>query len=204
MEEILNSWYVYKHTSPDGKVYIGSCKDIKHRWRGNVNGYKGSTRFYDAICQIGWDKFKHEVIAQGLSQSEAHDLEQSMIREFNSNDELYGYNMQSGGVVGKHHCSETKGKMSKAAKRRYENQEERALQSARMKLQYQDSEYRKKVQNAVIKARSRDVKCVETGKTFTSATEAARITGIKRGSISGVCTGKRKTTHGLHWEYADV
>lgn len=204
MENTLNSWCVYKHISPDGKVYIGSCKNIKHRWRGDGNGYKGCTRFYDAICQIGWDKFKHEVIAQGMSQLDAHKLEQRMIHDLKATDELYGYNMQSGGVVGKHHSDETKRKMSEAAKRRYENQEERDLQSARIKLKYKDSEYKESVQNAVKKARARAVKCVETDEVFASATEAAKITGIKRSSISGVCSGKRKTTHGRHWKYADI
>lgn len=201
MEKTIGGWYVYKHTSPDGKVYIGACKDLKHRWRGNGSGYRGSGRFYDAICEIGWNNFKHEVIAQGLSQTDAHKLEHLLISEAKSNDEQFGYNMQSGGIAGKCHCRETKEKMSEAAKKRYENQEERILQSMRMKECYKSHEYRDKVQNAIRKARCRAVKCVETGDVFESASDAARITGINRACISEVCSGRKKTIHGLHWEY---
>ena len=66
-----NLWCVYKHTSPSGKVYIGIAKDVKHRWRNNGAGYKGSTRIANAIKKYGWDKLKHEILFQNLTREEA-------------------------------------------------------------------------------------------------------------------------------------
>lgn len=46
------------------------------------------------------------------------------------------------------------------------------------------------------------VKCIETGVVYESAMEAERKTGIKNGCINRCCTGQRKSTNGLKWEYA--
>lgn len=45
--------------------------------------------------------------------------------------------------------------------------------------------------------------CVELGRTFDSACQAARELGLNNSHISKCCTGKRKTTGGYHWRYAD-
>lgn len=47
------------------------------------------------------------------------------------------------------------------------------------------------------------VMCVDTGVTYTSATEAEKETGIRAESIHSVCKGKRKTIHKYHWKYID-
>lgn len=48
------------------------------------------------------------------------------------------------------------------------------------------------------------VRCVETGTVYESACDAERHTGIKNSEINRCCRGKRKSTHGQHWEYAGV
>lgn len=45
------------------------------------------------------------------------------------------------------------------------------------------------------------VRCIETGEIFPSIREAARQTGAK--NIFWCCIGKRQTSNGFHWEYAD-
>lgn len=43
---------VYKHTSPNGKIYIGITSQVpNHRWR-NGNGYKTNPYFTRAIKKI--------------------------------------------------------------------------------------------------------------------------------------------------------
>ena len=60
--------------------------------------------------------------------------------------------------------------------------------------------------------RSYKVLCVETGKIYPSASEAARQTGLSQGTISNVCRGAKvkdsrgnyytvQTTGGYHWKY---
>ena len=40
---------VYKHTDPEGKVYIGyCCGDLKKRWKSG-SGYHTNKRFHEAI-----------------------------------------------------------------------------------------------------------------------------------------------------------
>lgn len=45
------------------------------------------------------------------------------------------------------------------------------------------------------------VRCIETDKVYPSIREAARDTGAK--NIFWCCIGKRQTSNGLHWEYAN-
>ena len=51
------------------------------------------------------------------------------------------------------------------------------------------------------KTAKRPVRCIETGELYPSANEAGVSKGIRPSSISAVCLGYHKTTHGYHWEY---
>lgn len=85
---------VYKHTSPTGKIYIGITKNLPNaRWNEGA-GYETQKKFYKAIQTYGWINFKHEIIAAGLTEDEAKQLESKLILEFRSNEEKYGYNTQ--------------------------------------------------------------------------------------------------------------
>ena len=62
---------VYKHTCPNGKVYIGITKQKpERRWGINGRGYKENEYFYRAIQKYGWQNIKHEIIAEGLTEEE--------------------------------------------------------------------------------------------------------------------------------------
>ena len=47
------------------------------------------------------------------------------------------------------------------------------------------------------------IQCVETNVVYDSFADAARKTGLNRTKIVSCCTGKRKTTGGLHFKYYD-
>lgn len=90
-------YLVYKHTSPNGKVYIGiTRKNPIKRWN-NGNGYKQNTHFYNAISKYGWNNIKHEILFDNLTKEEACKKEIELIAEYKSNDPNYGYNRSSGG-----------------------------------------------------------------------------------------------------------
>lgn len=92
---------IYKHTAPNGKVYIGqTCQIPEQRFGNNGCRYRGCTLFYNAIQKYGWDNIKHEILLEGLTQAEANEKEVKFIHEYNSNDRKYGYNLQSGGNNG--------------------------------------------------------------------------------------------------------
>ena len=117
--ETKNNYTVYKHTSPDGKVYIGSTSlNPKYRWN-HGKGYKRCTRFFKAINEIGWDNFEHEILFENLSQSEAEKIEEEYIKKYKSTDEKFGFNMADGAsLIGYKRTEETKQKISEAQKGR--------------------------------------------------------------------------------------
>lgn len=47
------------------------------------------------------------------------------------------------------------------------------------------------------------VVCIDTGTVYPSLTEAAKNTGARLEKILACCKGKRKSTHGLRWAYAE-
>lgn len=65
------TWFVYKHTSPSNKVYIGitSQKPI-YRWNNGL-GYNKQQYFWRAIQKYGWENFFHEILFEGLGEEEA-------------------------------------------------------------------------------------------------------------------------------------
>ena len=92
-------WSVYKHTSPNGKIYIGvTHQKPEYRWR-NGEGYKSNTHFYNAIQKYGWSDITHEIIADGLIESDALALEKELVEKYKSSDRRYGYNIAEGGHV---------------------------------------------------------------------------------------------------------
>ena len=92
----LAIWCVYKHTSPNGWVYIGitSSWDENIRWK-NGYGYKHNPHFFNAIQKYGWDNFRHEIIEEDLTCKEAQDLEISLISKYKRLG--VSYNITDGG-----------------------------------------------------------------------------------------------------------
>lgn len=110
---------VYKHTAPNGKVYIGiTGRKPEQRWA-NGNGYRNNPHFYSAIRKYTWKNFKHEILYEGLTKEQACDLEIKLIAEYHATDQRYGYNHSIGGecsALGMHHSIEARRKISEATK----------------------------------------------------------------------------------------
>lgn len=112
---------VYKHTTPNGKVYIGQTKQKPEKRFANGNGYKGCPAFYSAILKYGWPAIKHEILADGLTADEANEKERALILEYRSNQKEYGYNVTSGGQAMFTLNEEALQRKSQASKRMWEN-----------------------------------------------------------------------------------
>lgn len=65
---------------------------------------------------------------------------------------------------------------------------------------------KEKLQAACVKAKSKPVVCIETGKVYQSAAQAQRKTGICSRTIGYVANHDKryKTAGGYHWEYKEV
>lgn len=110
---------VYKHTAPNGKVYIGiTGQKPKYRWN-NGNGYIENKHFYSAIRKYHWENFKHDILETGLTKEQACAKEFELIAYYDSNNREKGYNGSKGGecsALGIHHSVETRRKISESNK----------------------------------------------------------------------------------------
>lgn len=96
-----NNYIVYKHTAPNGKVYIGITKHHPHERWANGFGYQTQVYFFRAIVKYGWDNIKHEILYSGLSEEEAKTTEIKLISEYKATDVNFGYNIDPGGDLHK-------------------------------------------------------------------------------------------------------
>lgn len=108
---------VYKHTFPNGKIYIGitSLDDPAQRWK-NGQGYNRNNAMRSAIKKYGWNNIKHDIVFRNVSREDACRFEQELISLYQSNDRRYGYNFTSGGEKGCIFSEESKRKLSNSRK----------------------------------------------------------------------------------------
>lgn len=84
---------VYKHTFPNGAVYIGKTNvRPEERWL-NGMGYRKSPLMFAAIVKYGWDNIKHEILHDNLTPEEATEIEKELIQKYCLTSELT-YNVQ--------------------------------------------------------------------------------------------------------------
>ena len=156
----------------NGKRYIGQSKNIRRRLLEHRKCKSFAPVISKAIKKYGWENFDKEL------------LEQCSIDELNNREIYYiarykpEYNLTIGGdgLKGYEPSSETKAKLSEAAKKQWQLPEQKA-----------------RFQKPII--------CIETGETFESVKSAAIKAGVNHSSISQVLNGKTKTAGGYHWEY---
>ena len=203
MEEKV--WKVYIHTNMvNMKRYVGiTSKKPEHRWVGG-RGYKDNPHFNNAIIKYGWDSFIHDVVFDELSRNEAIELEKLLIATFRSQDQRFGYNMTSGGdgTPGYIPSDETRAKLSFA--RRKENLSEDTLRrrSEGLRGRKFTEDHKRKIGDGNSKAINMLTIDGEFIKSFRGAHDAELELGINHSHISQCCNGKRQTTGGYRWEFA--
>lgn len=80
------SYYIYKHTFPNNKVYIGkTCCKPKYRWGIDGKRYWHNKEMYEDIQKFGWDNIKHEILYDGLTNEEASQKEYELVEEYKDN-----------------------------------------------------------------------------------------------------------------------
>lgn len=110
---------VYKHTAPNGKVYVGMTGNIPEKRWSSGRGYRNNEHFYNAILKYGWENIRHEIVLEGLTKGEAEAEEIRLIGLYKSNDAAHGYNIENGG-----NCA---GKMSNATKEKIRNYQKKIV-----------------------------------------------------------------------------
>ena len=179
----MNNYTVYCHTNKiTGQKYIGITRQtVQQRWRRDGKGYSNQPKFYNAIKKYGWNNFIHEILYYNLSETQAQQIEQELIKQFNTIKN--GYNIEIGGNV-THHTPETAKKISNSLKGKKHTQD---------------------TINKIIEVKQESqglkVLCIELNKTFNSLGEAERTMSIDKSSISKCCYGKQITAGGYHWKF---
>lgn len=194
------TYIIYKHTAPDGRIYIGMTKQgLEGRAKGGY-GYRSTPQFFAAIQSFGWDNFSHEILTEGLTREEAKLAERHFIALFESNKPGIGFNVDAGGSSNIRPISaESRMKMAASHKGVPLSEEHKANISAALK----GKKVTPQCQAASVKARSRAVICEETDTIYSSISEAARAIGAKNSCLSQCLSGRNKTAAGYHWRYAN-
>lgn len=206
MNKDERQYTVYKHTAPNGKVYIGiTGGNVLRRWQGGRN-YKNNPHFNSAINKYGWKNIKHEILFTELTKEEAERKEIELIAQYKSNCGKFGYNIENGGNATGKLSEETKAKISAANKgKKYKPRRkhtEAEKQAIREKLKGRPSPMKNKHWSEEQKARvGCHIVCIDTGKHYYSIRQAAQDTGANRANIARVLKGEYKQTGGLHFEY---
>jgi group I intron endonuclease len=95
----MEKHYIYKLTSPSGKVYIGRTNNFKQRMLSHESSAnRGEKRpIYDSIKKYGWDNFKKEVIATVNGKQLAAQTELHYIQLFDSINSGYNLSLDTEG-----------------------------------------------------------------------------------------------------------
>lgn len=206
---------IYKTTNlVNGKIYIG--KDER-----NCPSYIGSGLLITrAINKHGKQNFKKEILEFCSNKCELNEREQYWIKEYNSTDNLIGYNITNGGDGGLtssiEHLSEISKKLWSDPEYVKKQMISRASRIYRQKGEYNHSdetkeklkvahsgkihseEHKKNIRKANLEKRVYSIiKCVETKQIFKSINEAKRWLG--KGDIQACINGRQKTAGGYHW-----
>lgn len=184
---------VYKHTAPNGKVYVGQTKTgVKDRWKAG-KGYTCHRHgwFWKAIEKYGWSNIKHEILVDDLNKKYADYYEKYFIDLYQSTDKRYGYNCQTGGSRDYKYSEESKKKISDSLKKLYAIAPP-DINKARAVLQ--EKQGRRIVQYDLDGNRLAEYK---------SALDAFSQTGVSNKKINA-CVGRRVKRAGLFmWRYAE-
>ena len=171
---------VYKITNIiNDKNYIGiTSRNLTSRWNEHVydsNSNKTNMNIHKAIRKYGKDNFVIEQLYIGSNTEEINNKEIEYIKEYNSLDRNYGYNISPGGN-NKHICTlESKAKMSLSRQKAWKNGK------------YSNQEYRDKISKAktgikVIKLQKKVI-CLETNEIFDSIKKASENYKVTPGAI---------------------
>ena len=206
------SYTVYKHTFPNGKVYIGiTSQKPEARWGKNGAGYckmkngrYKQSKMAAAILKHGWDNIKHEVVHEGLTKEEAEQIECSLIAKYQSNHRDYGYNIENGGHT-KKVSDETKRKLRELNLGEKSPKYGMSL-SEEMKRHLSEINMGKYIGEKSARAK-KVVQYDMEGKTIKvwgSLSDIKRELGLDGSCVSKCCRGKRNHVGNYVWRYYEA
>lgn len=211
MEDSLVKWLIYEHISPSGKVYVGiTSKSPNERWRYG-SGYSNCVLFQKAITKYGWNNIQHIIVASGLGEQTAKNMEIDMIKHYKNRGISYNITDGGDGILGYswRPSLDTRIKWSKQRKGRELNDEWKSKISESMKkssYRISTESHKKSIEILKVKLSKPVIQLSISGeyiREWSSIKEAARHFNISDSDIIRVCKGKRKTRAGYKWRYKE-
>lgn len=183
MDKEKRNYYVYKHTSPSNKIYIGITVNPKQRWGANGKHYIKNYHFTRAINKYGWNNFKHEILFDNLTINEAKSKEIELIAYYDSTNPTKGYNISLGGDI---MSESSRKKLSEVRKGKFSDKKLELIRNNSRKINQYD------LQGNLIKTWDcfRDIRDY----LFSTADDS---------HIYNCCNRKIKSYYGFQWRYAD-
>ena len=216
-----NTFAVYCHYFPNGKVYVGLscyCDDIEEKRFGHDGcKYKQQPLVYRAIQKYGWDNIQHEIIAKYISRESAVNIEKDLIKLYRSNERQYGYNISPGGEEGSYHSEESRKKMSEQRRGKKKSEEHKRKIGEAHRGMKMSEEFCKKM-SEIAKNRHHDTTKdprnipvlqyqISDGSfiaRYNSVSEAGRITGASKSHISECAKENRRQEINCVWIYESM
>lgn len=88
----IEYYNVYMHIFPNGKKYVGVCKNLSQRWGSCGLPYRNNIKMYKDIMKYGWNNIKHEILLTTSDSFKAKKLETKIIEIFDLTNDKKGYN----------------------------------------------------------------------------------------------------------------
>lgn len=203
--------YIYKLTSPNGKVYIGQTINLKRRF-GEYDRHKsrnGSVKINNSLNKYGIINFKKEILFEGECTIQfLNELEIFYIKKYDSVKS--GLNLQYGGLNGLH-SEETKIKMRDSAKKlmlnkdyalnrnahwkgRKHSTESKDKMSKKRRGRKLTDEWKKNISKFLFKRGGKLVLNMETGIYYNSIRECADSAKMNYSTLKNRLNGSKKNT----------
>lgn len=212
---------IYKITSPTKKIYIGRSVHILSRWRAyKLLHCKGQRLLYNSFKKYGFENHICEII-EVCAELELNNKEKYYIELFQSFNSQYGMNLKEGGNYaklsletkikignsnrGKKNSIEARKKIgdkNRGKKLSQETKDKISKNSAKIHLgKFMSKETRLKMSESKKKPILQYTKQGIFIKEWASLTEASGYYKYSFGTISDVCSNKRKSANGFVWKY---
>lgn len=179
------------------KYYIGSAKDLRHRYRNHFNDLK-TNKHRNIHLQRSYNKnpesFIMVMIEEVENVRELTNREQYWMDILNVTDKGICYNVlnTANSLLGFKHSKETKKKISE-------------IQIGKMLSQSHKDNISKSLLSMEGRRNKRKIKQLSIDgkdlRVWDSASEASKDLNISRSGITAVCRGRRKTIGGFKWIY---
>lgn len=222
--------YIYKLTSPNGKVYIGQTINKKERKRYyNSGDFKQQIKLLNNVKYYNWNPSDtYEIIEEclcGQKKENLNNREKYWIKYYDSFKNGLNCNYGGHGNLGHKHSDETKKKMSEAKIGKKHSEERNKKKSeytkgrkhtteaknkmSEMKLKNMNDEVRDKIRVGLMgnkngignKGASKKIFCLNNGKTYDSIKSACLELNVSGSNVINVCKGRKKHTKGFKFKY---